>query len=62
MICVQGESQLMPDYTTFGFAYISPAAYKKAGESAGLPYAIYPQINVRVNDYDSFTKKIFPRR
>ena len=59
MICVQGESQLMPDYTTFGFAYISPAAYKKAGEAAGLPYAIYPQINVRVNDYDSFTKKDF---
>ena len=42
MICVQGESQLMPDYTTFGFAYISPAAYKKAGEAAGLPYEIYP--------------------
>ena len=59
MICVQGESQLMPDYTTFGFAYISPAAYKKAGEAAGLPYEIYPQINVRVNDYGRFTKKDF---
>lgn len=28
LICVPDESQLMPDYNTFGFAYISPATLK----------------------------------
>ena len=41
MICVRDESQLMPDYETFGFAYISPAFYKEA-----VGFAYYPQINV----------------
>ena len=42
MICVADENQLMPDYETFGFAYISP---KKLEDSLGM--AFYPQINVR---------------
>ena len=41
MICVADENQLMPDYTTFGFAYITPTKYENA-----LGMAYYPQINV----------------
>ena len=41
MICVRDESQLMPDYNTYAFAYISPAMLKGAvGEIT------YPQINI----------------
>lgn len=41
MICVRDESQLMPDYNTYAFAYISPAMLKEAvGEIT------YPQINI----------------
>lgn len=43
MICVADENQLMPDYNTFGFAYISPAKLK--GLMRG--FAFYPQINIR---------------
>ena len=42
MICVRDETQLMPDYSTFGFAYISPVMYEDA---AGMAY--YPQIHIR---------------
>ncbi len=41
LICVRDESQLMPDFATYGFAYVSPALYEKA-----LGAAYYPQINV----------------
>ena len=41
LICVRDSSQLMPDYNTFGFAYVSPVMYEKA---IGRDY--YPQINV----------------
>ncbi|MCM1393904.1 MAG: FtsX-like permease family protein, partial [[Eubacterium] siraeum] len=41
MICTSGASQLMPDYTTFGFAYASPKKIESAIHS--IPYA---QINV----------------
>ena len=41
MICVRDESQMMPDYTTYGFAYISPVLYEK---STGASF--YSQINV----------------
>lgn len=41
MVCVRDETQLMPDYKTHGFAYISPVMYR---ETAGLEF--YPQINV----------------
>ena len=42
MICVADDNQLMPDYESFGFAYISPAKLEKA-----LGGTFYPQINVR---------------
>ena len=41
MICVADENQLMPDYKTFGFAYISPEYLEEA-----LGFAFYPQINI----------------
>ena len=41
MICVADENQLMPDYESFGFAYISPKTLEDA-----LGAAFYPQINV----------------
>lgn len=41
LICVRDSSQLMPDYDTFGFAYVSPVMYEKA---IGRDY--YSQINV----------------
>ena len=40
MICVRDESQLMPDFTTYGFAYISPALYE---EATGFDY--YPELH-----------------
>lgn len=49
MICVRDKTQLMPDFKTHGFAYISPAAYKKA---VGTGY--YPQIHV-ISDLDKNT-------
>lgn len=41
LICVRDETQLMPDFATHGFAFISPTMYE---EVIGLDY--YPQINV----------------
>ena len=50
LICVRDSSQLMPDYSTFGFAYISPVMYEKA-----LGRGYYTQINV----ISSMNKKSF---
>lgn len=53
MICVRDESQLMPDYNTYGFAYISPKLYKNA---VGVEF--YPQINViSQSEKKEFTEK-----
>ncbi|MBQ8626622.1 MAG: ABC transporter permease [Agathobacter sp.] len=41
MICVADENQLMPDYETFGFAYITPDKLENA-----LGMSFYPQINI----------------
>lgn len=41
MICVADENQLMPDYESFGFMYISPEKLEKV-----LGFAFYSQINV----------------
>lgn len=41
LVCVRDETQLMPDYRTHGFAFISPALYKNT-----VGYDYYPQINV----------------
>ena len=40
-VCVRNETQLMPDFAKFGFAYVSPTAYLAAAK-----VAYYPQINV----------------
>ena len=42
MICTSGENQLMPDFTTFGFAYVTPKTLTQV-----LGMAFYPQINLR---------------
>jgi putative ABC transport system permease protein len=44
LICVADENQLMPDYSTYGFAYISP---KTLLSTTG--FAFYPQINIKSN-------------
>ncbi len=41
MICVADGNQLMPDYESFGFMYISPEKLEEV-----LGFAFYPQINV----------------
>ena len=43
LICVTDESQLMPDFNTYGFAYVSPAFYKNV---MPLGITFYPMINV----------------
>lgn len=40
-VCVRDASQLMPDYNTHGYAYISPAMYENA-----MPAAIYPSVHI----------------
>ena len=42
MICVADSNQLMPDHTTFGFAFMSPNELKNV-----LGFEFYPQINIR---------------
>ena len=42
LICVGDDTQLMPDYGKFGFAFLSPAKYKSI-----MPLDFYPQINLR---------------
>lgn len=41
MICTPDENQLMPDFTSFGFAYISPQKLKTE-----LGMAFYPQLHL----------------
>ena len=42
MICTADENQLMPDFETFGFAYITPEKLENA-----LGISFYPQVNLR---------------
>jgi putative ABC transport system permease protein len=42
LICVADENQLMPDYTIYGFVYISPKTLKEA-----TGFTFYPQINIK---------------
>lgn len=41
MVCVSGETQLMPDFSTYGFGYVSPATMLDL-----LGFEYYTQINV----------------
>lgn len=53
LICVPDETQLMPDYNSYGFAYVSPAKY-----SAIIGTDFYTQINVS----SSLPKKDFSEK
>ena len=54
MICVRDKTQLMPDFSTHGYAYVSPVLYEK---TVGFGY--YPQINVISElDKDGFSEKV----
>ena len=53
LICVPDETQLMPDFTTYGFAFITPAMLRRA-----VFVEFYPQINVR----SSLTRAEFAER
>jgi putative ABC transport system permease protein len=44
MICVADENQLMPDYSSYGFVYITPQTLLSA-----TGFAFYPQINIQSN-------------
>lgn len=58
MVCVRDETQLMPDYKTHGYAYISPMMYQNL-----LGFAFYPQINVITDlnkkDFNNLVKNTF---
>ena len=50
LICVPDETQMMPDYTTYGYAYISPVMLENAIPAvyrAFVGSSLYHQINVR---------------
>jgi len=51
LICTPGENQMMPDYSTYGYVYISPEMYK----SALGGFELYPEIHV----ISSLSKKEF---
>ena len=42
LVCVPDETQIMPDFNTYGFAYISPLMFKNV-----LGFNFYTQINVK---------------
>ncbi len=58
MVCVRDETQLMPDYEKFGYAFVSPAFYKKACSAVNMGDGVYSYINVR-SDLD---KKVFKEK
>jgi len=50
LICLPDETQLMPDYTSYGFAYISPAMLENAIPAMlhmMMGSSVYHQINVK---------------
>lgn len=54
LICVADENQIMPDYNSFGFAYVSPKTLENA-----LKTPFYPQINIIANlDKTTLEQKI----
>ena len=58
LICVRDESQLMPDYGTHGFAYISPAFYE-AMTGTTEKSAYYPMVSVLATaDKAAFTEEL----
>lgn len=62
LVCLRDENQTMPDYETFGYAYVSP---RLVSEAVGTNY-IFNQINV-TSDLDKVTfrqevEKLFPSK
>ncbi len=54
LVCVADGNQLMPDFETHGYAFITP---KKLASSVGLVF--YPQINVRSElDKNTFEERV----
>ena len=54
MICVRDKTQLMPDFETHGYAYLSPVLYEHA-----VGFAYYPQIHVISDlDRDTFFERV----
>ena len=47
-ICVRDSSQLMPDYNTHGYGYISPAMYEEV-----MPMAFYPALHIISQEEDT---------
>ena len=45
LICTPGENQMMPDYKTYGYVYISPKMYKQVLGG----FELYPEIHVISN-------------
>jgi len=43
-VCLQDETQIMPDYATYGYFYISPEALEKQ-----IGFSLYPQMNIISN-------------
>ena len=61
LICVPDETQMMPDYTTYGYAYISPVMLENAIPDlfkVFLGSSLYHQINVR----SALAKPVFVER
>lgn len=54
LVCVRDKSQLMPDYSTYGFAYVSPALFRRA-MGFDLPYT-------RISVHSELGKSEFKRR
>ena len=62
LICVPDETQMMPDYTSYGYAYISPVMLENAVPAlykALLGTSLYHQINVKSGlDKVTFVEKV----
>lgn len=58
LVCVRDETQLMPDYKTFGYAYVSPATYSAVYDSI-LKSGIETELmkNDDVSDEEKAAKK-----
>lgn len=55
MVCVSSDNQVMPDYSTYGFAYVSPATMSNLLGLNG--FELYTQINV-VGGGENFEEKV----
>ena len=55
MICLPDETQMMPDYDTCGYAYVSPAMLDRVKETMLRPYAAFFALTgKRIEDIDLY--------